>query len=136
MTGCIKLSDDGEAVVRIENEGRITMRKLVAICLILVLMIGAATPGYCYGPFRKLCRGMFNVAFCPYEIVNRSKEVWVSSGPIEGLTTGVIKGIVMMAFRGGIGFFEILLFPIPIPEHYEPALNDPEFFFFEWPSKK
>jgi len=110
------------------------VKKIAAICLILAVVAGAAKPGYCYGPFRKLCRGVCNMIFSPCEIVNRINEVSRDAGGVEGVTTGLFKGATMMVYRAGIGFFEVLLFPIPIPDRYEPALKDPEFFFFQWPS--
>ena len=113
------------------------IKQLTAICLILALVLGSATPGYChYGPVRKLCRGICNMLFSPCEIVNRINEVSRDAGGVEGVTTGIWKGATMMCFRAGIGFFEVLLFPIPIPDHYEPSLKDPEFFFFKWPPEE
>ena len=113
------------------------MKRIVAFCLALAMLLSFITQGYCYyGPVRKLCRGINNVFLSPCEIGNRIKEVGEDAGPIEGATTGLMKGITMMLFRIGIGFFEVLLFPVPIPPRYEPTLKDPEFFFYEWPSDK
>jgi len=113
------------------------IKKLIVASLIVLAILSAAAPAYChYGPIRKLCRGVCNMLFCPCEIVNRINEVSRDAGGVEAVTTGLFKGATMMVFRAGIGFFEVLLFPIPMPDHYEPSLKDPEFFFFEWPSRK
>lgn len=112
------------------------MKTAIAIFLIAIFIITSAAPGYCYGPIRKLERGIWNMLTCPAEIPHRMIERTRDSRTLDGVTIGFIEGATMMVFRGGIGFFETLLFPIPIPPKYEPTIKDPEFFFIKVPDDK
>ncbi len=112
------------------------MRRMIAFILIFVFIIGLEAPGYCYGPIRKLERGVWNMLTCPAEIPHRMIEKTRDTKFPDGVVVGFIEGCTMMVFRAGIGFFEVLLFPIPIPPKYEPSLKDPEFFFLKVPDEK
>lgn len=83
-------------------------------------------------PMRKLGRGLANCITFPIEIPNRISDVNNSDGPIAGITYGLVKGIVMSAFRVLIGAYEIATFPIPIPSGYRPIIKDPEFILEDW----
>ena len=111
------------------------MKKIILGFLIFALILNLATPAYCGGPLRKLGRGICNLATCPLEVFNRVHKVTKSEGSSVGLTYGLLEGLGMVCYRAAIGFGEVLTFPFPIPPGYEPAINDPE-FFFNWPAKK
>jgi len=107
------------------------MRKLAAFMLVIFVILNLAAPGYCDGPIKKLGRGVLNVITCPLEIPNRIGETNRRSGFWDGATYGFLEGICMMIGRGCAGAYEILTFPVPIPEKYGPILRDPEYF---WPA--
>ncbi|MCM8790879.1 MAG: exosortase system-associated protein, TIGR04073 family [Candidatus Omnitrophica bacterium] len=81
------------------------------------------------GPLKKLGRGAANFLTFPYEIPYRIGEANKSDGPYAAFTVGVVKGLTMSVYRALIGAYEILSFPLPIPEGYRPIITDPEFFF-------
>ncbi len=113
------------------------MKKLVQIVFIMVFILNMATPGYCggpmkkftRGPMKKLTRGLSNLVTCPLEIPNRIKMTAKEGKLIDTIGCGIPKALAMMIFRAAIGFYEVMTFPIPIPENYEPMITDPEFFW-------
>lgn len=105
------------------------MKKMVMICFILLLALTLAAPAYCDGPLKKLGRGISNLATCPLELFNRIGKVNERLGLCEAVTYGALEGTCMIVVRAFFGLYEVLTFPVPIPQKYEPILKDPEFFF-------
>lgn len=105
------------------------MRKLAFLVIILVIVAGLAAPAYCDGPVKKLGRGICNVLTCPFEIFEQMSRVHKESGPMAGVTYGLLKGVGMTGVRAVVGAYEVATFPVPVPGDYEPILRDPEFFF-------
>lgn len=108
------------------------MKRLASIVLALILMLTFVATGYCDGAVIKLVRGMSNIVTSPIEIFYRISEAYKSDGVGNAVTYGLLKGICMFPFRATMGIYEVLTFPVPIPEDYEPVITDPE-FFWEWP---
>jgi len=104
------------------------MRRTVSVILILVIVAGFAAPGYCRGSGRKLMRGLANCATFYMEIPHRISEKNNESGLYDAFTLGAIKGFAMALFRGVAGMYETATFYFPMPENYEPFINDPESF--------
>jgi putative exosortase-associated protein (TIGR04073 family) len=73
--------------------------------------------------FDKLGRGVVNTAFgvveIPKQIVKRALDTGCASGYISGLFVGT--GYFVLREMAGI--YEIVTFPIPIPEHYAPVID-------------
>lgn len=106
------------------------MKRIFALSLALLITISSASPGYCDDPMRKLTRGICNLLTFPCELPIRIHAAYKRGGLAEGLTYGLWEGACNMVFRGAMGFYETISFPIPIPEGYEPIMTDPEFL---WP---
>jgi len=105
------------------------MKKSVQIVLVIALILSVASPGYC-GPMRKLSRGFMNMLTCPLELPYRIKQTSKEGGKwYDTIGLGIPKGFGMVIFRGCLGLYEFMTFPVPIPENYEPMVTDPEFFF-------
>ena len=104
-------------------------KKIFCACLVLLLIAGFATAGYCDGPMKKLGRGASNILFSPVELFMQISEVNRCDGPAAGLTYGVAKGIVMVLVRAGVGVYEVVTFPVPLPPCYRPILTEPEYIF-------
>ena len=47
-------------------------------------------------------------------------------GPVEAWTMGLARGIGMTIVRPGVGVYELVTAPFPMPENYEPIL-EPEY---------
>ena len=112
------------------------MKKIVMACLVFLLIASLAGPGYCDGPIKKLGRGVWNGITWPLELPNRITEANRRSGAMHAATYGVLEGVCLMIGRACAGFWEIVTFPFPIPEEYQPILKDPEYFLLGKPKQQ
>ena len=80
----------------------------------------------------KLFRGIVNAATGWIEI---PKQIWQenqSSGPAKGWTWGFVKGIGYAVARSVVGGYEIVTFPLPVPENFRPIMH-PEYVLSDLP---
>ena len=105
-------------------------KKLVLIIVAVVFIAGAHSNAIAEsgGPVKKLGRGIANIISSPLEIGKSYSEISQERGIIAGSTWGLLKGAQNFIVRSVTGVYEVLTFPIPQPEDYEPLLTDPEFF--------
>ena len=81
-------------------------------------------PAADYGPTRKLSRGIANIFIAPAEIPVTIGKVNEDEGNAAAATFGVIKGTGRAFARFGVGFYEVLLWPIPVYKGtYYPVLR-------------
>ena len=111
------------------------IKRLFLAAVILSLVIGSAIPAFCdelnaklSGPTTKLGRGICNMVTFPLEIPEQISRMNNSDGPFAASTVGVLKGVGWSIGRACVGVFETVTFMFPVPKHYEPILNDPEYF--------
>ena len=71
----------------------------------------------------KLFRGIVNAATGWMEIPKQMSLIWQDQGPGSGLTWGFIKGVGFAVARSVGGAYEIVTFPFPIPEGYQPIMH-------------
>ncbi len=79
---------------------------------------------------RKLGRGLCNTLFGIAEVPIQINKTLNEEGSGAAATYGVVKGVGHFFMREGVGIYEVLTFPIPYPEYYEPIL-EPEFLLNE-----
>src|SRR5712691_6676613 len=103
--------------------------------LLLVALLGAGfaatalgdiqdPPAADYGPTRKLARGLGNMAFGWSEIPVTIGKINSEEGNAAAATYGVVKGTGRAFARFGVGFYEALLWPIPVyKDTYAPVLR-------------
>ena len=107
----------------------------VFICIVaLICIMGIMSPLSFAGPcgndaWKKLGRGVCNMATFPLELPNQISKTNITDGPMAAFTWGLLKGVGMTTLRALVGAYETLTFPMPCPEGYKPILTDPEFFF-------
>ena len=78
-------------------------------------------------PLKKLGRGLSNCLTFVIEVPNQISKTNNCEGPAAAATVGLVKGVVMAAFRAVVGAYEVATFPFPLPECYKPILTDPEY---------
>jgi putative exosortase-associated protein (TIGR04073 family) len=79
-----------------------------------------------YNAGDKFIRGLANVLTSLLEIPRNVQNMTEDQGVLVGWTGGLAQGIGMMALRIIVGAYEIVTFPIPLPEDYKPVI-EPEF---------
>ncbi len=99
--------------------------------LVVVVLMGAAGPAHAEQETgalaaRKLFRGVANAATGWMEIFKQTSLTWQESGPGIGLSWGLMKGVGYAIARSVSGAYEIITFPLPIPEGYKPIM-EPEY---------
>lgn len=106
------------------------MKRVLIIGLIAFSVLSIATLSYSgENPVTKFGRGLCNIVTFHFEIFEQSRRVKDAHGSVAGMTYGLGKGIVMAGVRAIVGVYEIVTFPIPYPEDYQPILTDPVSFF-------
>lgn len=107
---------------------------LVALTLSLGPAADAAGPRYETSiPARmthKLLRGVGNVFLGVVEIPKTIWEETQALDPLTGTLTGVVKGTGRTIARMGVGVYEVVTFPVPVPKRYEPII-EPEFVLMD-----
>ncbi|MFC1548742.1 exosortase system-associated protein, TIGR04073 family [Candidatus Omnitrophota bacterium] len=106
------------------------MKKILALLIVITLFFSwtANADDITSGPVEKLGRGISNVVFSPLDFLKGMGDASEEGGIFAGLTWGPFLGTVNLVKRIAVGAFEIVTFPVPIPENYGPILTDPEFF--------
>lgn len=104
------------------------MKKVMILMVVAALALFVAMPAQADNAVDKLGRGLANVLTSPIEVVQGMSDVNAESGMIAGATVGTLQGVFNLIKRAGVGVFEIVTFPIPIPADYGPILTEPEFF--------
>jgi putative exosortase-associated protein (TIGR04073 family) len=97
------------------------MRNVISL-LALTVLAALFTSG-CKGPEQKLGRGISNcLEIARFGEMRRSiEQTAVFESPSAGYTAGAIRGLDRTLARTGLGLFEIVTFPFPMPGHgYRP----------------
>jgi putative exosortase-associated protein (TIGR04073 family) len=114
------------------------MKKIMAVLVVLVafsfegLVAGAYAEGIKTGfslqcSTDKLMRGVANLADSLVEVPGTMMRKSNKEGVLSGMTFGMVEGVFNTVKRAMAGAWEIVTFPIPVPENYDPILPEPEF---------
>jgi putative exosortase-associated protein (TIGR04073 family) len=124
------------------------MKKLLLMCMavcIVLSIIPNITPltyaadkgkapcqdkmnGLCNDIWKKLYRGLANIVTCWGEIPKGVRDIASEDNVLSGCTFGLLKGAGMTVVRCAAGAYEVVTFPLPLPQGYGPIL-EPEFIF-------
>ena len=102
--------------------------KGMIICVAVLIILTAASASYAQDMGKKLQRGAANFFTGWMEIPNNVRDITAQENILSGIFIGIPKGCCMTIIRTGAGIYEILTFPFPIPDGYNPML-EPEFVF-------
>ncbi|MFC1576436.1 exosortase system-associated protein, TIGR04073 family [Candidatus Omnitrophota bacterium] len=109
------------------------MKKVVALIAMVAVLFASGAAYAADAPdtsaLEKLGRGAANIITCVIEIPYRIGEANNEDGIFAACTVGLVTGVFRTGYRAVVGAFEVITFPIPIPEGYKPIITDPEYFF-------
>lgn len=98
-------------------------RKLKKLLLSILIFLMATQTACAFGPKDKLKRGTINFLSGWIEIPRNIYDKTVEESILQGLTAGTMSGFGMAVVRTGTGLYEIITFPLNIPNGYEPILE-------------
>jgi putative exosortase-associated protein (TIGR04073 family) len=78
----------------------------------------------------KLGRGLSNIFFSIIEVPRNIHLTTEEQSLLAGWTVGFGKGLGYMVMRMGVGVYEVVTFPFPLPKDYEPVIQ-PEYVWEE-----
>jgi putative exosortase-associated protein (TIGR04073 family) len=102
--------------------------KLIVGLLIFILVAGLSSYAFAENAFTKLGRGLVNTATGWLEVPKKVYDTSKDENVLVGITVGTAKGVGWGIARTAVGIYEIVTFPFPIPEGYEPII-EPEYVF-------
>ena len=82
-------------------------------------VIGRPMPkAWAQDPIHKMGRGLVNVLTGWLELPIHLNLGWQSHSPVTGAALGLITGAGRTVLRTGVGLYEVVTFPIPIPKGF------------------
>ena len=105
------------------------MKKMIALLIAVCMAACVAGPVFAQdnSAMTKLGRGVLNVVDAVTEIPGTIMRESNANGIGSGLTKGTFTGVINTVVRGVVGVYEVVTFPIPVPQGYEPILDEPQF---------
>jgi putative exosortase-associated protein (TIGR04073 family) len=107
-------------------------RTTIIIAVLCVLIVSVVPRVYAADRFEsmlnKLGRGMTNIVTGLLELPFAIDTEIDETGVYKGIPFGILKGLVRSIVRMSAGVYEVISFPIEVPEDYVPVF-DPEFVF-------
>jgi len=104
------------------------MRMVCVVFIAIMIVTLFVASAYAGNPVRKLIRGVLNVGTCPFELLNSEGDKPQERIDMKGYTNTIFNRIWRMGKRALVGVYETATFLFPFPAHYEPVMDDPEFF--------
>jgi len=103
------------------------MSRITAVLVGLAILTMCVGPAHAGNPVTKLIRGASNVAACPLELFNTRGDKPQEKNDMKALINKLSNRIGRVGKRALVGVYEVVTFLFPIPAHYDPLMDDPEF---------
>ena len=103
-----------------------SIRGILALCVVVVMIMGVADVVCAQDMSKKLGRGVANILTGWIELPKNIYDTSVEENAFSGITMGLARGVGMTVVRTGAGVYEAVTFPFPLPEGYEPIV-EPEY---------
>ncbi len=100
---------------------------MMVVCTLMFSGVAIAQDAEDNSPITKLGRGVVNILDALVEIPGTMMRESEAEGVATGLTKGTVMGIVNTVVRALAGAYEVATFPVPVPQGYEPIMDDPKF---------
>ena len=83
-------------------------------------------------PIHKMGRGVVNVLTGWIELPKQIHLGSQEANPVTGLGRGLLRGAGLTVLRGGVGLYEALTFPFPIPKDFASPYEQMELPDYAW----
>ena len=104
----------------------------LGVALAVGVLMGPAGEAAAQDPIHKAGRGLANVLACWVELPKQFRGGLVEANPVVGGGKGLLKGIGLTVARLGLGAYEAVTFPIPIPARYASPYEQLELLDYPW----
>lgn len=104
----------------------------LGVVLAVGMLMGPVREAAAQDPIHKAGRGLANVLACWVELPKQLREGLAESNPVAGAGKGLLKGLGLTAARLGLGAYESVTFPIPVPIGYSSPYEQFELRDFPW----
>ena len=109
------------------------MQRRVAMgAVILGIAMAAGQRAWAQDPIHKAGRGVVNVLTGWLEIPKQIQLGTQEHNPVFGAGRGAVKGVGLTLLRGGVGIYEALTFPLPLPHGYSSPYELMELPDYAW----
>lgn len=105
------------------------IRRVLVLSLLLAAIADGGAIAFGDDAANKLGRGIQNVTFGWFEIVNEIGNESDRRGPLIGFISGLVRGAGLGLIRTTAGIFETLTFPLPNGEKGYGSIVIPETVF-------
>ncbi len=105
---------------------------VVALALISLVSTSRAAED---NAFTKFGRGMANIVISPGELYTQPLLLSKNNDAPVAIFGGLLKGTAIFLAREGVGIYEVLTFPFPMPKGYRPII-EPATTFTDWDTRK
>lgn len=108
------------------------LRGLVSAIMVIGVW-GALSPNvWAQDPIHKMGRGVVNVLTGWIELPKQIHMGSQDENPVMGLGRGILKGAGLTVLRGGVGIYEALTFPLPVPKDFTSPYEQMELPDYAW----
>ncbi len=108
------------------------MRRVASVALIIGIATAVCQTAWAQDPIHKAGRGVVNVLTGWIEIPKQIQLGTQEQNPVLGAGRGAVKGVGLTLLRGGVGIYEALTFPLPIPRAYGSPYEPMELPDYAW----
>lgn len=93
-------------------------KKIVAVLMLGMFLVGGIAYAEGSGPFTKFGRGVTNIILSPAELVYQPMKMGQDNNALIAIIGGIPKGIVFIPVRLLLGAYDLVTFLIPYPKSY------------------
>ena len=108
------------------------IRRLALTVTLAAGVLGISPAVWAQDPIHKMGRGMVNVLTGWLELPKHLNLGWQANNPITGVATGLMKGTGLALLRSGVGLYEAVTFPIPLPQGFASPYERMELSDYAW----
>ena len=93
---------------------------------------GVVRPARAQDPIHKIGRGVVNILTGWIELPKQISLGKQEDNRVVGIGRGLLKGAGLTILRSGVGIYEVLTFPFPIPKHFASPYEPMELADYAW----
>ena len=110
---------------------RRSVMSIVALAALVLSVMGGPN-AWAQDPIHKLGRGAVNLLTGWIEIPKQLQQGTLEENPVAGAGRGLLRGVGLALLRVGVGLYEGVTFPLPLPSAYGSPYAPMELPDYAW----